>query len=346
MKRDHPSHSHHASLPNRFAQRICIALLLTLAAGAWLLSQPPAHASRDASHIDPGIELSPTQVDLIWRRNWPLYARSCIVFEGDYAFCPGYSPQTPSSLGKTARQLIAESSREVRVRDGVLIRSRTITMPREEAEALANALPRLEVGAYGYIHSMRVDEILGPEEMIVSDIWLIDEEDLQRQIDADERVMQRARMDAAEQDRQIELRYGQRRKLVETQDERDFAQPVRLVGVNTRTVREKQRYTPPAGLQIALVKRDPPESRRREGRLVATPATQFGRGVSEAQFLEMLTARDYTQASFAALISHELQQGEDGLMQRVFAALEAAAQEIAEYQAAREQAQQDAAGRR
>jgi hypothetical protein len=244
-----------------------------------------------------------------WRRNHGRFARACLPDgEGGYHVLPMYHRRYPSSVGMTVRGAKTELTRRVKEHmfgDGPLVQTRIIKPPDAEAEALAMPLPALEVGQYGYVHSVEVEEVLGPESMVVEDVWLIDEDAVEEAKRADERR-------AGNDDRAeavIEAMYAQREALIERQDEREFRRAeLKLTGFKTAGAVAGERWAGPdgEGLQIAVVGYETYGSERRpEHRLLARPASDFGEGISETQFIELLEQRGLTPTQFVELIMQE-----------------------------------------
>jgi hypothetical protein len=282
-------------------------------------------------------------VTTIFRRSWPVYARKCAPFEGDFIACPNYDRRYASSLGKSTDQLILDSKRTERVPMGTgMYRPVTIMMHRDDAEALSKALPGMSVGAYGHLDSVQVVRILGPREMEVSTPWIINETDLNAEISKLRSKLQRQRVSAALIEKKIKQQFGERQKLVALQKSEGWRGKIRVSGFATSRIASGKRWTgPTTGLQLVIVKEEPPIGRhQRTSTYVAVPMALFGRGISEEQFMQMLTARDYTQEQFAALVAQETEYQREGAMARVFAALERARVAVAQ----REQAIAEARG--
>ncbi len=244
-----------------------------------------------------------------WRRNHGRFARAVLADNaGGYFVLPMYDRRYPSSTAKTVSAARAELTRRVKESmygSGSMVHTRIIQPPQAEAEALAMMLPALEVGQYGYIHSAEVVEVLGPDEMIVEDIWLIDE----RAMDEARRADERRAKDADNTREVIDAMYEQREALADRQDERDFRRAtVRLKGFHTAGTMRGQRWLGPdeKGLQIAVVGKEAygPE-RRPKFRLLAMPPDAFGEGVSETQFIELLEQRGLTPTQFVELIMEQ-----------------------------------------
>lgn len=258
-----------------------------------------------------------------FRNNYWRYAQKSIRFEDDYVTMPVYDRRYPSSRGVTVLDALRELSREERRNiGGGLYRMERITPPRIEAEAYALILPRLAVGEYGYIHSVRVREILGPDEMLVEDLWLIDSQALtQAKRDMRDRLREqsRERVDT----RAIDQQFEQRDRIAQQQRDRAFRNVVRIKGFPTRglTVRERWYGPDDGGIQLAIVLEEQVQrSRTRtEERFVAIPVSWFERDeLSEAQFIDLLAKRGYTIASFVEMMQEEMVRDSRTAHERIF----------------------------
>ncbi len=244
----------------------------------------------------------------VWRKNYGRFARCVTQHQDAYVIVPHFDRRTPSSTGMTVPQAREELTRRVResVGDGSLKVTRTISPPNAECEALAMALPGLRMGQYGYLESVEVVEVLGPDDMLVQSAQLIDPTQLTRDRRADESALVDRGVDRSAVSQQIAQQYLFRDELAERQKDRGFRQEFRLTGFPTRGLEPKARWKGPkdAGLQIALVTYEP--TGRRYGqkhRMVAMPAEAVGLGVNEAQFVAYLAQRELTPAQFVALLT-------------------------------------------
>jgi len=179
-----------------------------------------------------------------------------------------------------------------------------------ECEALAMSLRAMAVGEYGYLRSVEIVEILGPNDMIVEEAKLIDADALDKAEDADRDRLEREGYDRNAIDAYIGVTYAQRRALEERQDDRDFDEPFHLSGYATEGLKKKQRWFGPddKGIHIALVGYEAyGESRRRQGhRMVAIDPAVVGLGVDEATFVAFLAQRGMTPPRFVELLHDEL----------------------------------------
>jgi hypothetical protein len=99
----------------------------------------------------------------------PNFSRAYIRFGDDYAYMPAYNPLYPSNLGDKVDQGPTGVKK---------------LYSREEIDAILMPLQDVQVGQYGHIHSFRVERVTGPDEMVVSEVWLIDSEALTKEIEA------------------------------------------------------------------------------------------------------------------------------------------------------------------
>ncbi len=255
------------------------------------------------------VELSRSQVQALWSRNWRDYASRVLLLEEGFAFCPSYDRRFPSSRGVTASDLIRQSRRASQP-----------TMPRAEAQAGAAALPRMEVGQYGYVDSVRIVEIRGPQEMLVDQLRLIDATELNAEVRAERIRLLRAGRDRRQIDQYIDALFGQRQELAARQRDRDWRQRLVLRGFPTADLQEGTEWNGPrGGLQIAIAL-EPPEQQRRFRRdpMIAVRADMFGEGITASQFVRMLALSDHTIESFCALVYQQRQNAPDREHESIF----------------------------
>ncbi len=149
---------------------LCVTSLLLCAAGT-ATADPTEGLDRDEA--------------LFWQQNWRKTAgRYCQVGE-DYFTCEKWDASYPSSMHVSVSQWQRENSEKKKIRQGLLVKTAKYVPDRAEAEAAATTLPTVRVGEYGYIHSARVTQVLGPNEMIVGDIWIVDEKSIEEEKEAE-----------------------------------------------------------------------------------------------------------------------------------------------------------------
>lgn len=249
----------------------------------------------------------------LWERHWRFFAQRCGVFEGAYVCCPTYQARCPSSAGITVRQAQAELAEQVKIKKGILVTTRTVQMPIEEARAMAEPIPQLAVGQYGYLASVQVVQVLGPTSMVVSDVQLIDVDAVSSAYKAD-RAKAREAYDSDEADQLLERKYGQRMAVIERQKDRSFKRSLlRLEGFATRGLAEGQRWAGPKdqGVQVVMVKQELYGSERRPRvRLVAAILEQVHWGLDEDQFIALLKEHGLEPAEFVQRVMDEMAQAE------------------------------------
>ncbi|MEM6553165.1 MAG: hypothetical protein AAF750_13690 [Planctomycetota bacterium] len=256
----------------------------------------------DKDRTNPPPYRPPLSIARAWNVNWKTFAVDGMVFENQYILVPQFDRRYPSSAGLSLttarRQLTAEVGDAA---DSAALR-RGYRPPPEELQYYISTLPRLDVGQYGNIHSVEVDDVLGPTSMVVSELWLIDSDAV--------RIAKRVEREAAEKrgreiDRDTqELNFAVRDRIARQQRDRKFRGPFRLEGFPTRGLSPGQRYRGPdlKGLQVIIAYPELAKSRFGRGRprLVIIPVDAFVRrgGLTEPQFADLLDDRGLTPESF------------------------------------------------
>lgn len=258
-------------------------------------------------------DLTPIQTDLYWKRTWKNYARRCIQLNDRFYSLAAYEPQYPSSRGTTIALLRAKTSKEIteRVGNNLTIRKHLVR-PNEELKTAAEALPEMAAGHYGRLHSGEVIAILGPDEMVIADSWLIDADAVRRQQDEDEERLKLLNVPSRDISTIVEWVYEHREQLMEKQRDRQFRQPVKLIGFSTVGLAKGDRWRGPRGdgIDLAVAGSYVPESRRNNTRnrevLFAVPVSRFALGLEdEAQFIAYLKSHGYDQRKFVELYVKE-----------------------------------------
>ncbi len=335
------------------ALAVLVLVLLLTSARASAQALPPLATEEEAAAVpQPRIESA-------WRSYWQRFAARCAALEGEYVVCPYYDKRYDSNASLTVEEALRGQTRRRTVRVFInLTKQEKYVPPRAEAQALAQALPEWKIGNYGYIHSAEVVEVRSPTDMIVRDIWLVDADDVQRQIE-DARLRARAQDGYSRDDSNIQLQFRQRLELIERQGERTFQGPHRIVGFNTYGLKPGDRWRgddPGKGIQLAVVKADDPpdeskerrsvrrtrRQRRQTEQLVAVDLRLFANShLTEAQLLELLEQRGLSQRRFAASLLNLLQQKydekEDDPVGALLESIEFDAQQRAQKAAAQEQ---------
>jgi len=247
-----------------------------------------------------------------WKRQYVRLSDKIALVGGEYVACPAFDPRYPSSVGMTVREATRRMAREEVAVSGMLVRYATIEPPIAEVQAVVMALPSLDVGAYGWVQAVRVDEILGPREMVVSGLRLIDEDELRDELRAAER-----RADDRDAEGEVEQAFQYRVGLAERQDERMYREDMRVVGFATADLAERQWWTGPngGGLQIAIVQHEVDDSGYRERRRRVAVATElFENRISEADFYRLLRENDLDGKGFLQVAAemHREHRGDEG----------------------------------
>ncbi len=285
-----------------------------------VLADPPPNTELNGDAVEPAVYRA-------WASNYRVYARYCGEIDGGFLVVPGYDRRIPSSRGLTLARATDELTETWRESTGGFSENRMRRPEPEEVKAYANILPDTTSGTYGYLDSVEVVKVLGPEEMLVTNLWLLDTEAVGAEYDRDR---QRARASGArDADDQLDAMYRYRLELKERQDDEDaFEQTHRLVGYDTRGLAEGHRWDGPEGegIQVAVACWELPEpeaesaeaeeddsrSRRRRGRssrqdddprmLLVNPQPVLRGPLEEQAMVRLLDARGYTIASFVELM--------------------------------------------
>ena len=258
---------------------------------------------------DREVRLSPGRINDLWQMHWPRYANRYIVMgEHDYAACYKYERSYPSSR-RVSQGKVKESTRRTRkersrLGSANLVRRTTTFTSDADAKAYARALPATAVGEYGYIQGCTITEVLGPNEMLVRDIMLVDPEIIPE----------------SKERGKVNRRYEKRAELVELQECRNFKTYLKLTGFDARGIEpdffwtgdDRRRHKD--GVQIAIVRREQssktskkrtrrPSRRGRREVLVAVPAERLRtEKLTEDQFAEMLDQRGFDKERFVRLV--------------------------------------------
>ncbi|MEZ6191517.1 MAG: hypothetical protein R3C45_09535 [Phycisphaerales bacterium] len=275
--------------------------------------------------VVPAAEGLDAQTQQLWERHWRVYAQKCAEFEGGFICCPAYDRRYPSSAGMTVRQAEAELAEKVKVRKANLVYTKTVKMPVGEAEAMANPIPKLAIGEYGFLASVEVVEVLGPTSVMVKDVALIDTAKLNRDYRAD-RELARQADDSDVADELLEHIYEQRYALVEKQKQKAYQRAVmRIDGYMAQGLTEGERWEGPKGegIQVMIVSReDYGNERRPKQRLVAVSPEKLKLGLDEAGFIRFLQSRGLEPASFVKRVMDTMAENRpDDAEKMVFASL-------------------------
>ena len=276
-------------------------------------------------------------VELAWQRNWKNYARRCVKIRDVYFTCAAYENTYPSSRGTTTVAFRQKTAKEVTERAGSNVKiKRQLVKPNEEIDAGVKTLPEIAVGHYGSIHSAEVLDILGPDEMVVAGIWLIDPQQVQVDRTKEKDRLTKLGTDRGDIETILDAVFEIREGLIKRQADRSFRTPVKVRGFSTAGLAKGDRWTGKGtSPQIAIVAMEVGEQkskfRKPSQLLVAIPAESFMKPITdEKEFLALLASRGFTKEKFVALVQEEkkINAGDDRLADAlIFAKLEGLTQE-------------------
>lgn len=201
------------------------ALSAVLLLAGWLAT--PSQAQRREDPLA-GLDSAQRRVFQNYTR---LYCLQFFRFEDRFVLLPNYQRSRENSTGRSYDQAFEEMTKHEIVGLG-----KKVSTPPPVAEVIVSAkvIPAIDVGHYGFVNSVVVKEVLGPDEMIVGEIELIPLSEVGTKDNA-------IRKAAADRQKQYEK------------------QTYRLLGFNTRDLRAGDKYFGPQkkGLQVAVMSTDP-----------------------------------------------------------------------------------------
>lgn len=261
-------------------------------------------------------ELDGTKIDKdVYRTfvsNYRKYSRYAFETDAGIGVFPSYNRRYASSLGMTTTEAVKEFSETSEVRSGNLVRKVERQPPREDAEAYVKALPDTKIGSYGWVHSAQIVEVIDDNNMLIRELWLVDEEAVVKEYREDEENSARRNGGEADEE-ELKFNYKQRGVLINKQGEKKlgYSATHRLTGFDTRGLRVGDRWAGPRseGIQIGVLKWESPDRDEEGGRkslkrrLVMTEIEQSSREVVDEQgFKRLLQERDMTVADFVELM--------------------------------------------
>jgi len=288
----------------------CTAAALLIGATPQADADPPTHTELNGDPID-------SRTYRAWASNYRHIARHCFEYEGEFVVVPGYDRRVPNSRGLTRARAVDELTVTWRETRGGIRQTFEREPEPGEVDAYINALPDVRPGSFGHLASARVVAILGPEEMLVADLQLIDMEELEDDYKRDEA---RARAQGVRDFREaLNQRYEHRLAVKELQDDaEDLLEPAhRLVGYPTRRVRVGDVWTGPQreGIQVAIARYEyldeeqlETADRRFHGdpeqvrMLMINPEPALRRPLEEEGMVRLLDARGMTIAGFVEMM--------------------------------------------
>jgi hypothetical protein len=240
---------------------------------------PPKAAGDLTVAIDGPTITDPDRIERVFAQYARLIGKEYAAIGDDFAPVTGFDAKFPSSARETLAEVTKRMTTVKQERVGLVVRRVTVPPVPAEAEAVAMALPSFEVGSYGYVHSAEVAEILGPEEMLIKAVWLVDPETL---------------ANANWDDRR------ERDKIRRRQDDWNWGTPsMRLCGHPTAGLKVGDRIgmTGAKGkpLQFIIVKTEPQKNYVKPIRQVAVATGKLAKGLDDRQVDDLLTKRNLTR---------------------------------------------------
>lgn len=320
--------NHHGPHTLRRANlRTCLLFVLVCLLGTTAFNTQARQTELDGTPI----------ADPIYRgfqANYRKYATLISKVDGGFAVIPKYDRRLDSSRNISTSQAMDLLKVEKEITQGNLTRKRVAYPDRADAEAFSKALPKLEVGNYGWVASAEVVKIIDRKQMIVKEVWLVDRPTVRAEYEKDRQ--QSARENGGEENKELlKFNYAKRIEMVEQQEDRDegFEEQFRLVGYDTRGLRVGDRWKGlnDEGFQVAVAYWEEPEpdeeqeSRRRRNddpRLVLTEVeTMMRKTIDEQGFKELLGERDMTVADFVELVRDVRENDRRNAEERIINAL-------------------------
>ena len=265
-----------------------------------------APAEDDLAAARAALEAMDRGTALAWRSIWRRHASCSRAFEDGYTAARGYQRAYESSLGVSRAKAVDELRVDVTIQEAGFRRVRSFDAPDAEVDAMHKTIPSLAPGEYGWVESVVVREVLGPEEMIVRSIRLIDN-DAMRELEeiALQQTDEIEDGDARRFARDLVRRhFSQRRELIERQREAGYRAEARVVGFSAAGLPEGERYFGPRGeglhLLVADVEDLDPQTEKLEPRRVIWSVDAYRRSppLREEQFADLLRLRGMTPAEF------------------------------------------------
>lgn len=308
---------------------------------------PGSDATGSATAIDYAARAEEARVQRLWQTYWRQVAARFASLEGRFICAPGYDPRFASSAKLTPAQVSAANTRPA-VDVGIRQRG-TLSPPPVDCNAGAMLLPRFGIGEYGYIDSANVEAVLGPDDMIVSDIWLLNPDVIDRQREEEGKPL---RGDYFLARKYLDWAFTERSKALDRQREYSGLR-LRIKGYPTNGVVTGIRWQGPEpgkGIQVAIVgttafgdasedvssvvyhRRLGPDgqtmivrevvSRPAQRRIfVAVPVKQLGKGLDEESFKRLLDQRGMTVKGFVDRMLEELKNNRGEAIDRMVQAI-------------------------
>ena len=312
---------------------------LPLAAILFSLVSPFALTFADPPTTAPGVlpdrqKAEDERTNRLWKQFWKDYAARCILFENRFVLIPNYDPKFPSSRNVSVEECASPPA------------GTRPPMISEEAQAYAMAVPELSVGQYGYLFSGEVAKVFGPQDAVLRNVKILDDETVNKAYQAEsdkifskveefqrqtwERTRKNIDFETARhqfQD-QLDAKYKQRKDLIHTQEQMGFDFQIHIKGFDTQKMISGARWSGPngTGFQVAIigVESFSEYSESHKQRLVAVPLERFKTGLTEEQFKKMLTERHLSMAQLVDTVMAERRKDSTDFKTRVMNFIKAA----------------------
>ena len=176
---------------------------------------------------DPLAELSP-QNQRLYRTYTGIFCRPFFRYGDDlFVLLPRHEKGHDNSSGRSADQARKDMTTVRTVRRSGFERKEREAPPEGEVVATAKIIPKLDVGHYGYVHAFTINEVLGPNEMIVGGLTLIPDDAIGRD-------------------------NNEQRKELSNRQRRFKDKTYRVLGISTLRLKEGQVYTGTRGKGVKL----------------------------------------------------------------------------------------------
>ncbi|MAE68178.1 MAG: hypothetical protein CMJ18_28340 [Phycisphaeraceae bacterium] len=267
---------------------------------------------------------SPRRLQAIWTRYWKEIASQFVKVGDEYYSLPRYDDRHASSARINPQAFIEKHRQALRFRGYRTNYVRHEAPDAVDASIASMVIPGLKIGEYGYIHSGVVGRVLGKDDMVVREIWYVDNQKVRRDRDRAGRSLDRAyRHNWDARRKAMATRFVARDRLVQLH-RTSWKIKLHLHGYDTSNLVSGKRWTGPSGkgLHIAIVGSETDPDYRNQRLFVAVAMSRFKKGLGEQAFRELVEFRGFTIEQFAALIQAERKKGRRKAVARLVAALE------------------------
>ena len=235
-----------------------VALTAVVLLAGWVVA--PSEA---AQRKDPLEGLTSAQ-RRIFQNYTRLYCQQFFKFEDRFVLLPNYERSRENSTGRSYDQAFEEMTEKKTIYPAGNTIPKEIQIKPETAEVIvaAKMIPAIDVGHYGFVNSVTVKDIIGPNEMIVTSIELIPQSEVSKFEELDKQAQESALFGVEqideEQLQEANKKYVYRRAAAERQKAYLYSS-YRLLGYNTKDLNPGDKYFGPQkkGMQVAVMSTDP-----------------------------------------------------------------------------------------